>query len=407
MRSILFCGNGMSAEVLKKLHGKYKIYVITEFPKDKGLEYADKVEVANAKNPEEALKAAIKLDAEGYKFEAVISLCWDCPLSVSLIAEHFNLFGVSPEIAKNSSIKSIRSKLFEDAGVPSPKYKCCGSLEEVKEVLSTSISLPIVFKPLALAGAKGVIYVDDINDVEKAYEFCTSCSNEKNVLVNEYIEGTEYSTEGLMVNGKLYMTGISERVFKYKEYRPHFVEAGDIMPVSLTDDEIENFRVVTEKAAKALSINNGIVKGDLIYTKNKEIRVFELTPRLGGPRFGTEMIPLSNGTNILEAAIQQALGEEINYEFLKPQFKKGMINRAIFPKPGIIKGIDGLDKIKQMKGFYDFKWFRYEPYKVGDEIKSPENMWGAIGYAIVTGENREDALKNADEIEKAIDIQTY
>ena len=199
MRSILFCGNGMSAEILKKLHGKYKIYVITEFPKDIGLEYADKVEVANAKNPDEALKAAIKLDEEGYKFEAVISLCWDCPLSVALIAEHFNLFGVTPEIANNSSIKPIRSKLFKEAGVPSPKYECCESLEEVKEVVKNRISLPVVFKPLALAGAKGVIRVDDFNEIEKAYEFCTSCSNEKKVLVNEFLDGTEYSTEGLMV----------------------------------------------------------------------------------------------------------------------------------------------------------------------------------------------------------------
>ena len=406
MKSILFCGSGRSAEILKTLHGKYNIYVITEFPNDIGLEYADKIEVATAKNPDEAFEAALKLDKEGYKFDAVISLCWDCPMSVARIAKHFNLFGVTPEVAKNASVKSIRSKLFAEAGVPAPRYKYCNSLEEVKESIKT-LKFPIVLKPLALAGAKGVIRVDNLDELESAYHYCTSFSKESNVIVNEFLVGTEYSTEGLMIDGRLYMTGISERVFKYKEYKPHFVEIGDIMPVNLSDEEIGRFRTVTEKAARALDINNGIVKGDLIYTTKKEICVFELTPRLGGPRFGTEMIPLSNGTNILCAAIQQALGEDIDYNYLKPQFNKGMVNRGVFPKPGIIKKISGIEEARKMKGCYDFKWHGDKPYNVGDEIKSPENMWGAVGYIIATGETREEAIKNADAIEQTIDIQTY
>ena len=60
-----------------------------------------------------------------------------------------------------------------------------------------------------------------------------------------------------------------------------------------------------------------------------------------------------------------------------------------------------------MKGCYDFKWHGDKPYNVGDEIKSPENMWGAVGYIIATGETREEAIKNADAIEQTIDIQTY
>jgi biotin carboxylase len=179
------------------------------------------------------------------------------------------------------------------------------------------------------------------------------------------------------------------------------------MPVNLRPSEIEQFRQITEKAALALSINQGVVKGDLIYTNDKEVKVFEITPRLGGPRFGTEMIPLSNGTNLLAAAIQQALGENINMEYLNPKSNKGMVNRAIFPEEGIIDSISGLDYVKVLPGYYDFKWLREEPFKKDDIIKKAENMCGGIGYIIATGETREEAILNADLIEKNIVIKTH
>ena len=178
------------------------------------------------------------------------------------------------------------------------------------------------------------------------------------------------------------------------------------MPTLLSDVEVQYFSDVTEKAALALGIIDGVAKGDLIYTDKKEVKVFEIAPRLGGPRFGTEMIPLSNGTNILRAAIQQALGENINLDYLKPKFNKGMVNRSIFPKPGEIKNINGLDKIHDLPGYYDFKWWGVKPLNVGDVIKKPENTSGGVGYIITPGVNRKEAIENADRIEKFIIIET-
>lgn len=405
-KRVLFCGNGMSAEILEKLHSIYTIYVITEFINDRGLEYADKVVFANSKNPDEALQAAINLYNDGYVFDAVLSLCWDCPMSVAKIAERFNLFGISYETAKNSTIKSVRSDVFSKNDVPAPKHFLCGNYQEVLESLN-HIDFPIVLKPLSLSSSKGIILVENYESLHESYNYCVSFETSSQILVNEFLKGTEYSTEGLMINGNFYLTGISERVFHYEKCKPFFVEIGDIMPANLKSFEIEQFREVTEKAALALGINKGVVKGDLIYTTNKEIKVFEITPRLGGPRFGTEMVPLSNGTNLLLAAIQQALGENINMEYLKPKYSKGMVNRAIFPKEGIIDSITGLDYIKTLPGYYDFKWLKDKPFEKGDVIEKAESMCGGVGYIIATGENRDEAMLNADLIEKNIVIKTH
>lgn len=403
-KNILFCGNGLSCEIIKTLKNDYHVFMISEFDTDHGIEYVDKLVKANSKDPEESLKVAIDLYNQGFIFDAVLSLCWDCSQSVAKIAEHFNLFSVPYETTIKASVKSVRSQIFKENNVPSPRYETCNTYNDFLKKVDV-LGLPIVLKPINLSSSKGVILVSDKSELEKAYSYSKSFSNNEDLIINEYVEGTEYSTEGLMIKDKFFLTGISERVFRYKEFAPFFVEVGDIMPVTLSEHEIDLFAKVTERAALSLGINNGVVKGDLIYTKFKEIKVFEITPRLGGPRFGTEMVPLSNGTNILRAAIQQALGENINQEYLSAKFTKGMVNRSVFPKRGRIVKIDGLEEIKKMPGYYDFKWWHVNQ-NIGDIIGSPENMCGGVGYIIATGDNRDEAIMNADKIENRIAIIT-
>lgn len=404
-KRILFCGNGLSCEIVKSLKDEYEIYVISEFEYDRGIEYVDKLFVANSKDPQDALNAAIELYNQGYVFDAVLSLCWDCPMSVSKIAEHFNLFSVPFEVAQKSSIKSLRSQIFESQNVPAPKYRVSRGYQDFLNKIE-EIGLPVVIKPTNLSSSKGVILVEDKSELKGAYSYCTSFTTSDEIVINEYLQGTEYSTEGLMINGKFHLTGISERVFHYEKCKPLFVEIGDIMPTQLNNSEILDCKNVTEKAALALGISDGVAKADLIYTNSKEVKVFELTPRLGGPRFGTEMIPLSNGTNILKAAIQQALGEEVSLEYLKPKFERGMVNRSLFPKTGKIKNIYGINEIANLPGYYDFKWWGVKPLAKGDIIQNPEYMCGGVGYLIATGKDRNAAIENANRIEESIIIET-
>lgn len=402
---ILFCGNGRSCEIVRSLKDTYDVFMISDFEYDIGIEYVDKLVVGESKYPEEALKAAIGLQKQGFHFDAVLSLCMDSGMSVSRIAEYFGLISIPFEVARRASIKSLRSKVFEDHGIPAPKYRFCERYEDlVKKV--EEVGLPVVLKPVDLSSSKGVVLVGEMSKLEESYSHCTSLSKSKGVVINEYVQGIEYSTEGLMIGSRYHLTGISERVFNYGKYKPLFVETGDIMPTLLSDDEIKRFADITEGAALALGITDGVTKGDLIYTDEKEVKVFEIAPRLGGPRFGTEMIPLSNGTNILRAAIQQALGEDIDLEYLKPKFNRGMVNRSIFPKPGRINNVSGIDEVRNLPGYYDFKWCKARPLAIGDTVSIPISTLDGAGYIIASGANREEAIDNADRIEKSIIIET-
>ncbi|MBZ7265427.1 ATP-grasp domain-containing protein [Klebsiella oxytoca] len=405
-KTILLCGNGLSGDIISTIKSwGYNVLLISEFPDDRGVEYADGYIEANSKSVNDSIVAADSFFYNGKKFDGVISLCWDSAISVAAIAAKYNLFSISLESAKLSTYKDLRSNAFNKSGVPSPKYAICEcKLDLYKNI--KNFTYPIIIKPASLSSSKGVILIEKEKDLDYGYEYAKRFDKNGPFILNEFIKGSEHSTEGLMIDGKLYLTAISDRIFDYEFFKPNFVEVGDIMPTILDKTVQSEIYRVTELAALSLGIYNGVVKGDLIYNPTIGVSVLELSARLGGPRFGTEMVPLSNGTCILKAAIQQALGEIIDLSLLTSKFSKGMVNRSIFPKPGYIKKISGIDKIKKEPGYYDYKWWDSE-LKIGDVIDVPENGCGNVGYMIVTGDTRSEALRNADNIERLITIETH
>ncbi len=393
----------MSGEVIPLLSNEYEIAVITEFPHDFGLSQANVVFEANSKDSADALEAAKKIWKGGFKFEAVLSLCWDCPESVSVIANFFNLKGLPIEVSEISSDKYLRSQKFLQNNILSPKFFKIDTLDELM-LLKENINYPIVLKPLNLSSSKGVIKVESEEKLIESFEYAKSyaiTSSKKSILVNEFIDGQEFSVEGLMINSILYLTGISERIFEYHKYSPYFVEVGDIIPADIDKSTEIQIQKLVNDAAIALGITEGVVKADIIQSKLGKLYVLEITPRLGGPRFGTEMIPLSNGTNILKAYIQQLLNEKIDMKLLTPQYKNYVINRSIFLEEGVISEVT-FDNTFDQVGFYDFKWWGITPIEAGSKVVRPKYGCGNIGYIISYGKTREEAIANTDRIENTI-----
>lgn len=396
----------MSGEAIKDIKSwGYNTFLISEFPNDTGVRDADFFYEANTKDPESALKAAKALSDRGLNFDGVISLCWDCAISVATIAQEFNLESAGMSASLKATEKNLRSQAFEDANVPAPKYRVIKTAKQLQEE-ARKFTYPLIVKPTDKSSSKGVILVESPDQLIEAYRYARSFTEKNELMINEHIAGSEHSTEGLMIDGVFHPTALSDRIFKYEEFKPYFVEVGDIMPSTLSAKQEADSFLATEKAALAVGIFNGIAKGDIIYHPTRGAFVLEVAARLGGPRFGTEMVPLSNGTSILKAAIQQAVRDPIDLNLLKNKYTNGMVNRSIFPNPGKIVNVSGLEEAKKMPGYYDFKWWPGHPLEAGDVIPPYENTCGNVGYIIATGSSREEAIDNADQIEQKIKITT-
>ena len=60
------------------------------------------------------------------------------------------------------------------------------------------------------------------------------------------------------------------------------IEDGGSMPAKITDLEKENIDLELVKAAAALKLKNGTIKGDIVIDKNNKVFVIEVATRLSG-----------------------------------------------------------------------------------------------------------------------------
>lgn len=129
-----------------------------------------------------------------------------------------------------------------------------------------------------------------------------------------------------------------------------------------------------------------------------------MAARTSGGRFCSLKVPLSTGINMLRPLILMTVGIAPDLDDLKPKFSKGIAERFIFPKPGKIIKIKGIEEAEKMEGIY--KVHIDENIRVGKIIEPVIDHTKRKGYVIALGETREEAVRRAEEAVKKIGVIT-
>ena len=404
--SLVLCGNGMSGEAVVGLSlAGFDCVVLTEFPHDRGLEHAAAIIPVDTKNPA-AVRSKIPLIQRLIGRPAgVFSLCWDCPESVAVLTEHFALPGCSVEVARAASDKSTRRALLAAAGVRIPGGFVCTSSDDCVSQFRNARFDEVVCKPRQLSSSRGVSVARDERELMVAYAHAANAQASPHVVVEQYVRGTEHSMEGIAVDGDLHVTGFSDRQFAYGRYFPHFVEIGDVLPSALDGATIDQIEKLVAAGSAALGITDGPVKADIIVSTDGVASILEITPRLGGPRFGTEVVPLHNGVSVLQAVTQFATATPVEITRLRPIASRGVVLRSLLGYPtGTFDGLTGLAAAATIPGFYDFKPWPPGGLDTLTTLSRPQHGCGEVGYFICSAPNREAALATAAAIEDHLHI---
>lgn len=213
------------------------------------------------------------------KPDGVMTIANDVPLTVSKVANTFNLPGINVKAAEILQRKDLMKELFFKNKIHTSKWLVTKDAHEIKDFMQGKRK--IVIKPLDGRGALGVYLLTDQQQIQSYLKKSLSFSEQNEVIVEEFIEGIQLSSESMMLDGKVYTPAIAHRNYsRIDEFLPHIIEDGGDIPAPLDSDDLLAIDKVILNISKALKIQNGIIKGDLILTDKKEIHVIEVAGRL-------------------------------------------------------------------------------------------------------------------------------
>ena len=216
-----------------------------------------------------------------------------------------------------------------------------------------SLGVPVVVKPVGLAGSVGVIRVDDPDRLQETVERVRKIATDQGahpdspVLVERYVPGPEVAVEGMVTDGRWDTLAVFDKPDPLQG--PYFTETHYVTPSRLTEDVLNEIRAAAERAASALGIVRGPAHAEL--RLGEGVVLLELASRpIGGLcgrslRFGLADTPLE------ELLIRNALGVRVRGTRLAP----GASGVSMIPVParGVFRGIDGVQAARSIEHVTD------------------------------------------------------
>jgi biotin carboxylase len=353
-----------------------------------GIPYADEYFNVSTIDVEGITKAAQLFHPDG-----MMTLATDMPMrAIAAASEACKIPGISYETAIKATDKAEMMKAFEEHGVEHPWYYVARGKDEF-DTIKQMVTFPCIIKPTDNAGSRGVVLAHDKKELEKAYEYSHSEAREGTVIVEEYLQGPEFSIEVMVVDGEPNILQITD---KLTTGAPHFVEMGHSQPSRQSEENQEKICNLAIRACKAVGIQIGPAHVELVLTKEGP-KMVELGARLGGDCITTHLVPLSTGIDMVSASIDVACGRKPD---IMSKFNKGSAIRYFHTSAGVLRAVDGIEEAKQIPGVQEIMIVK----DMGTEIMDIGNSVDRIGFVIAQADTAEEAVRVCEEAKSQIEF---
>lgn len=273
------------------------------------------------------------------KPDAILTIASDlATITVNYVASKLGLTCNSLECTEISTNKFKMRQAFKKANIPVPKFEIVD--ENTNLDILNGMEYPLIVKPTDRSGSRAINKILKKEELSDAIKLAVENSFEKKAIVEEYIDGDEFSAESISFHGKHnFLTVTRKQTTGY----PHFIETGHIEPAGLSEEIIEKIKSAILPALDSLKIENGASHAEFKITQNGDIRIIEIGARMGGDCIGSDLVKISTGYDYVKMVIDVALGKEPVLE--KVSVPKIAVIKFIFNK----EDLDGLEKIKKEK----------------------------------------------------------
>jgi len=390
MKTLLILGAGkeqVAAIAAAKAKG-IRTVVLDMNPKADGRALADEFHLVSTRD-----RDAILTFARNYpgKIDGVMTIASDIPHMVAAAAQALGVRHIPVEVAELCVHKLHMKERLRDGGVHVPAFARIASLDDLKNFIA-KVGFPVVIKPVDNSGARGVQRLTRGMDIAQAFEYSRNFAYGGEVIAEKFISGLQISTEGLMHDGMFHCTGFADRNYaRLDDAVPFMVEDGGDIPTILNTCDKKLVEAEFEKAVRALGVDWGPAKGDMIFGDDGRPYVIEIAARLSGGNFCYDKVPWSTGVDIVDILVDMAVGNPVDPGRFRPTRNFATSQRYFFPAPGTIRRIDGLAAAQHMPHVCKVDVWAAP----GQKIAATENHPSRVGYVISCAPTRAEAMAAA------------
>ena len=224
------------------------------------------------------------------------------PPTVAFVAENMGLVGNKYKDIMTAGNKYQARKLLFEHGVNSPRFILVqnGQMPDL-----TGFKYPLIVKPTDRTSSHGVTKVNSEKELIDAIQRALDESfNKKEVLIEEFISGSEVSAHTLSWHGKHYILTVRDKV---TSGAPYFVEIAHHIPSQHSPEIVAKVEAEARKSLDALNIKNGACDAEFMITENGDVYAVEINSAWGGDK-DYDMIYYATGVDYMKLVINAALG---------------------------------------------------------------------------------------------------
>lgn len=311
------------------------------------------------------------------------------------LAERYGLPGAGYGAALVLRDKSVLRRVAAGAGIANPASRRAEGPEDVRAFLR-EYPAGVVLKPANRQGSVGTMILTDPGRVDDAWQGCLEHDEGVFVpdrrmplamLVEQYVDGHEYSVEMFLAGGEPVFASITDKLL-YPGPRP--IEQGHVVPADVPPELAERLTGETRRLLAAVGFGTGVVHCEWIVSGGVPYLV-ECAGRFGGDGI-VALLAHAFGFDPIRTFQRVMSGEPLDGP-LPRQAGSAAAVRFLAAGPGRVDAVAGVEEARALPGVLDVD----VAVAPGDRIPEMRSSWDRVGHVEVQAPTPAAAARLAEE----------
>lgn len=350
--------------------------------------------VDDALDPAQLVDAARNLEARLGKAVRMIAALEQLQVPLAVAREALGIEGLDAEAAKNFRDKARMKTVLRNAGVPCARHSLVGD-RDAAFAFAAEVGFPLVVKPPAGAGGKGTWRIDNAGDLTQLLDRYPPDPNWP-TLYEEFVLGTEFSFDSVMLKGKLIWSSISRYMPSPLEVLENdWIQWCVMLPRDISGAEFDPIRSAAEAGIRALGLETGLSHMEWFRLADGRIAISEVGARPPGAQF-TSLLSYAHDIDFYSAWPRLMVFDEF-----EPPERRYAVGAAYIRGQGRgrVRAIHGLDEAQRRFGSLVVE------AKLPREGQPPSDSYEGDGYVIVRHPDTHVVENALTEIVKLIRVE--